>query len=107
MFSNDLCKINNEKNGETFTRTYKVLNVADSNDGKHFYITIRQFQCEEIETVKIKKNLDIVPNNNYEFTFQFTNEMVEDNIESIFKNAILLKISYTDKQGVDQIQDSL
>lgn len=108
VFDSSLCELDNEKIGETFTRTYRVLNLEDSNDGEYFYITVRQFQCEGVETVKISKDLcfDIKENNNYEFTFQFTNKMAEDNIQSIFENTTLLKINFTDREGVDQIQDS-
>lgn len=108
VFDSSLCELDNEKIGETFTRTYRVLNVEDSNDGEYFYVTVRQFQCEGVETVKISKDLcfDIKENNNYEFTFQFTNKMAEDNIQSIFENTTLLKINFTDREGVDQIQDS-
>ena len=44
---------------------------------------------------------------NYEFTFEYSNENIEDNIKSIFNNATLSKIVETDKQGLDQIQDSI
>lgn len=97
----------NEKLGQTFIKTYNVLNVADSNDYKYLYITLRQFQCEEVVTVKIKRELclDILVGNNYEFTFEFTDSMVEENISSIFSNTILKSINVTDKLGIEQIED--
>lgn len=47
-----------------------------------------------METVKVKTSLaNIVKReNNYEFTFQYTDNIVEDNIESIFANTILILI---------------
>jgi len=100
-------EINNDK--RAFTKTYNVLNVADSNDENYLYITIRQFQAEEVETVKVQKSLaNIVERgNSYEFTFQYTNNNVDDNIESIFVNTILVSIQKTDKQGLEQTQDSI
>lgn len=108
-FDSNLCDVDNKRNGETFIRTYKVLNVAPSNDGNYYYLTIRQYQLEEVEVVKIKKSLNpnIEVNKDYEFTFKFTNKNVEDNISSIFMNTTLINISYTSKTGVEQIQDSL
>ena len=100
-------EINNDK--RSFTKTYNVLNVADSNDENYLYITIRQFQAEEVETVKVQKSLaNIVERgNSYEFTFQYTNNNVDNNIESIFVNTILVSIQKTDKQGLEQTQDSI
>lgn len=69
------------------------------------YLTLRQYQCEEIVTVKVRRELcpDITANNNYEFTFE--SKMVEEEIDSIFSNTNLIQITLTDKQGMDQIQD--
>ena len=71
------------------------------------YLTLRQYQCEEVVTVKVRRELcpDITANNNYEFTFEYTSKMVEEEIDSIFSNTNLIQITLTDKQGVDQIQD--
>lgn len=91
----------------TFIRTYNILNMADSNDEKYIYLTIKQFQEEEVKTVKIEKSLasNIEIGNDYEFTFKYTNNMVHDNIESIFENTKLISVEKTDKQGIEQIQD--
>ena len=71
------------------------------------YLTLRQYQCEEVVTVKLRRELhpDITANNNYEFTFEYTSKMVEEEIDSIFFNTNLIQITLTDKQGMDQIQD--
>lgn len=97
----------NNTNTGKFIKTYRVLNVSESNDEKYLYLTIRQFQCEEIKTVKVQRNLaqTVKANNDYEFQFEYTNKKIEDNIESIFENANLLSIKKTDKQGLEQIQD--
>lgn len=98
---------NSDTQNTTFTKTYNVLNVADSNDENYLYLTIKQFQEEEVKTVKVQRSLanTVEKENNYEFTFRYTNNIVEDNIESIFANTALITINKTDKQGLDQIQD--
>ena len=109
VFNSDFCISENPKNGTTFIKTYKVLNVADSNDYDYLYLTLRQYQCEEVVKIKIKRKLcpDIKANSNYEFTFEYTSNMVEENINSVFSNTNLLKITLTDKEGMDQIQDGV
>ena len=99
--------INNQKNN--FTRTYEVLNIEESNDENYLYLTIRQFQQEEVETVKVLKNLanSIEINKNYEFTFKKANLNIEDSIKSIFENAELISIKETDKTGLEQIQEKV
>ena len=101
----NLSIINNQKNN--FTRTYEVLNIEESNDENYLYLTIRQFQQEEVETVKVLKNLanSIEINKNYEFTFKKANLNIEDSIKSIFENAELISIKETDKTGLEQIQE--
>lgn len=100
---------NGNTENSTFIKTYNVLNVTDSNDENYLYLTVNQFQDEEIETVKVQKSLAniVKEKNSYEFTFQYTDNIVEDNIESIFANTILISIKETDKQGLEQIQDTI
>lgn len=91
-----------------FIRTYHILNIADSNDGEHLYLTIRQYQAEEIETIKVSKKLtnNIKENKPYEFTFQYKDKDFDDNnIKSILKNATIISIVETDKLGMEQRQD--
>ena len=72
---------------KTFIKTYNVLNVADSNDENYIYLTIRQFQEEEVKTVKVQRNLanGIEITKDYEFTFRYTDKKVEENIETKVK----------------------
>lgn len=102
-------EINSIAESYTFTKTYNVVNVADSNDENYLYLTIRQFQDEKVKTVKVQRSLanTVEKENNYEFTFQYTNNIAEDNIESIFANTMLIAIKKTDKQGLEQVQDSI
>lgn len=93
-------------NQTPFIRTYHVLNVAESNAYSYLYITIRQFQGEEVQTVKIERSLcpDITSGKNYEFKLK-PNGQFQENILSIFNNSTLLEIKETDKIGADQIQE--
>lgn len=94
---------------ETLVVTYQILNIAESNDEDYHYLTIRKYQAEEIETVKVKKKLakDVKSDKSYEFTFQYKVGTVEENIKSIFQNAELISIVETDKKGLEQRQDSI
>ena len=96
------------KEQREFIRTYKILNIAPSNDENYLYLTIRQFQAEEVKTVKISKNIynDYEVNKSYEFTFKKTNTTLEDNIESIFTNTKLIKVEKTNKVGLEQKNES-
>lgn len=99
---------NQIEKAKTFTRTYNVLNVADSDNEAYLYLTIRQFQIEEIETVKVSRNLapNIEEGHNYEFTFEYIENKGED-LKSIFNNYKLISIHETNKIGLEQRQDSL
>lgn len=105
--------VNEDKNQDqsqlkTFIRTYKILNIAESNNQDYLYLTIRQFQDEEVQTIKVKRNLcpQIQEEKNYEFTIK-PNKKIEDNILSIFNNSTIISIKETDKTGLNQIQDSI
>ena len=93
----------------TLVVTYQILNIAESNDEDYLYLTLRKYQAEEVETVKVKKKLakNVKSNKSYEFTFQYKVGTVEENIKSIFQNAELISIVETDKKGMDQRQDSI
>ena len=45
--------------------------------------------------------------NDYEFTFQISNGIIEDNIKSIFKNSVVVDVKKTDKTGLSQKNDEL
>lgn len=99
----------NEHNyiGKEFTRTYMVNLVSESNDYEYLYLTLRQFQSEEIETVRVKRNDfdNCQQDAYYEITFKVTNNDIEDNIKSIFENTEIIKTVKTNKTGLEQIQE--
>ncbi len=99
---------NSKEELPSFIRTYNILNIADSNDETFIYLTIRQFQGEEVETIKVKKDLcsNITVGKNYEFTIKPTRK-IEDTIRWIFDNSEVVSIKETDKIGLEQIQEAL
>lgn len=91
----------------SFTRTYAVLNIAPSNNEEYLYLTLREYQNEEVETVKVLKSIasTIEINKSYEFTFTSNGIESDEDIEDIFKKCNLINIKSTEKTGLDQIQD--
>jgi len=91
-----------------FTRTYHILNITPSQEENTYYVTLQQFQGE-VDTVLIKnlkQNLEI--GKNYEFKFEKDCSLkIEDNIDSIFENTRISKITETNKEGLEQVQDSI
>lgn len=94
-------------NNYNFTKTYQVLNIAPSNSEEYLYLTLRQFQGEEVETVKVLKSFasSVETNKNYEFTFSTRDIEPDEDIEDIFKKCNLISIKSTEKVGLDQEQD--
>lgn len=92
-----------------FIRTYQVLDVSLSSDELYLYFTLKQFQSDDITTVKISKELGGTVEEDlfYEFTFKSLNKKYKDNIKAIFDNNELTKIELTKKEGLDQIQESI
>jgi len=93
----------------SFTRTYLVLDMSDSNDYDYVYLTLREFQEEEVVTVKVKRSLAsvIVEDNNYEFTFASTGKSSSIDIKTLFESNTLLSINSTDRIGFDQINEDI
>lgn len=93
-----------------FTKTYLVLDVSDSNDDNYIYLTLKMFQGEEVVTVKVKKNLignSILEDQYYEFQFASKGNSSNENIEAIFDSHELISITVTEKEGFEQINESV
>jgi len=94
-----------------FTRTYNVISVEESNTYEYLYLTVKQFQFEEIETIRVLRSIakNVIEGKNYEFTFEYSGEdyINENDIEEIFDECKIQEINYTDKIGLDQIQESI
>ena len=92
----------------TFIRTYEILLVTPSNDEEKEYITVKEFQGEEVKTVQIDKpEEELLVGSSYEFTFKKKAVSLEDKIDTLFNNSDLIKIELTDKEGLDQIRDDI
>ena len=102
------CMPNGEEDKD-FIRTYQVLYKEVDTNQENIFITIQQYNLDDIETVKIPYSLasKVQVNKNYEFTFEYDGKAVEDTIDSIFENTKLVSIVETDKVGENQIQEEI
>lgn len=92
----------------SFIRTYEVLLITPSNDESKEYITIKEFQGEEVATVLINKpEEELLVGSSYEFTFKKRAVSLEDKIDVIFTNSDLVKVELTEREGLDQIRDDI
>lgn len=93
----------------SFTRTYLILDTSDSNDEKYMYLTLREYQEEEVVTVKVEKELisNIIEDTYYEFKFASIGKSKNTDIEKLFKSNRLLSVNPTDKIGLDQINENI
>ena len=105
-------EINNNDNDiiYEFTRTYNILKVEESNDYAYLYLVVRQYQFEEIATVKVLRSMadTIEEGKNYEFTFRYnypSTQIENDTIEELFLKCQLVSINATDKAGLEQTEE--
>jgi len=93
----------------SFVRTYLVLDMSESNDNEFTYLTLREFQDEEVVTIKVIKELipEIIEDNYYEFMFGSLGKSKETDIKTIFESNLLLSITPTDKEGLEQKNESV
>ncbi len=89
-----------------FIRTYKIIDIINNND--QTFLTITSPLDDDVITVKIKKELieDITINNYYEFTFSTYQSYIDTDIDEIFNDADVIKITKTDKKIAEQTQDA-
>ena len=88
----------------TLTKTYNVTNINTSNDENYLYITFKEYQLEDVYTIKLPQKIskDLKLGNNYEFTFNTYKKYVSETPNIIFENSKLINIQYTDKVGMEQ-----
>lgn len=93
----------------SFIRTYLVLDISDSNNEEYSYLTLREFQEEEVATVRVDKKLvqDIQEDQYYEFQFGSLTASGKTDIKSLFESHLLLSISHTEKIGLEQINEDV
>lgn len=97
-----------EKYNCDFKRTFKVIDIHESNDEEYMYVTIRAFQGEDVQTIKIPKVLGktMEKGNNYEFKYRQIEKIPSDSILDIYNHSELLFIEKTDLEGMGQVQES-
>ena len=113
-YKDNYCK---SETKDLFVQTFNVLSVVNNMDALYYYVTIRKFNFDEVYTARILKSLNPTMKSNqpYEFTFRYTDYKFQNNVhnpddislDSLFKNADLLKVVETNKYGLDQINDTI
>lgn len=91
----------------TFKKLYNVLDITESNEFGYTYVTIRDLKDEVVGTVKMRHSLasSLVKSNNYEFTFEYSDDEPYYDIKSIFANCQLINIEYIAETDLDRIHD--
>ena len=103
----DLCVKESEKTA--FKRTYQVLNITDSDNEEYWFLTLKEYQVDEVVTVKVKKeiNPNLKEKKSYIFEFEFNGNCITDELKWILENADIVSIKSTDKIGMDAIRDEV
>lgn len=100
-------EVSEKKNNKSiceYTRTFKILGIYESNDDKYLYVTIRAFQDEDIQTIRIERNMtEVQEGNSYEFTFKTSKKVDENSILSLSQNSSIISIEETDRVGLQQV----
>ena len=86
------------------TKTYNINNINTNNHENYLYVTFKEYQLEDVYTIKLPKKFskDLKLGNNYEFTFNTYKKYVSETTNIIFENSELINIEYTDKVGMEQ-----
>ena len=103
----DLCTKNNED--LTFRRTYQVLNITDSDNEEYWFLTLKEYQVDEVVTVKVKKeiNPNLKEKKSYIFELEFNGNCITDELKWILGNTDIVSIKPTDKIGMDATRDEV
>ncbi len=107
MTVDDLCVKNSEKTA--FKRTYQVLNVTDSDNEEYWFLTLKEYQVDEVVTVKVKKeiNPNLKEKKSYIFELVFNGTCITDELKWILGNTDIVSIKPTDKIGMDATRDEV
>ena len=107
MAAEDLCVKENEKTA--FKRTYQVLNITDSDNEEYWFLTLKEYQVDEVVTVKVKKeiNPNLKEKKSYVFEFEFNGACITDELKWILGNTDIVSIKPTDKIGMDATRDEV
>ena len=107
MTVDDLCVKNSEKTA--FKRTYQILNITDSDNEEYWFLTLKEYQVDEVVTVKVKKeiNPNLKEKKSYIFELVFNGTCITDELKWILGNTDIVSIKPTDKIGMDAIRDEV
>ena len=107
MTVDDLCVKNSEKTA--FKRTYQILNITDSDNEEYWFLTLKEYQVDEVVTVKVKKeiNPNLKEKKSYIFEFEFNGNCITDELKWILGNTYIVSIKPTDKIGMDATRDEV
>ncbi len=107
MTVDDLCVKNSEKTA--FKRTYQILNITDSDNEEYWFLTLKEYQVDEVVTAKVKKeiNPNLKEKKSYIFEFEFNGTCITDELKWILENTDIVGIKSTDKIGMDAIRDEV
>lgn len=107
MTVDDLCVKNSEKTA--FKRTYQVLNITDSDNEEYWFLTLKEYQVDEVVTVKVKKeiNPNLKEKKSYVFELEFNGTCITDELKWILGNTDIVSIKPTDKIGMDATRDEV
>lgn len=93
-------KLKEEKLGEcNFAKRYNLLLVTDSDDEEYVFLTLKEFQVDEVDTVKVKRNVmpSLKKGNYYRFSFS-TDKRIHDHIDEIFDSSVILNVEDVKKE---------
>ena len=107
MAAEDLCVKENEKTA--FKRTYQILNITDSDNEEYWFLTLKEYQVDEVVTVKVKKeiNPNLKEKKSYIFELEFNGTCITDELKWILGNTDIVSIKPTDKIGMDATRDEV
>lgn len=89
----------------SLVRTYTVKDIENSNDGESMYITLKQYQIEGVDKLKVSEELGKVmkEGNNYNIYFDIDKKYVKEDNSIIFSKGEVTDIVYTDRSGMDSL----
>lgn len=92
-----------------FSKSYLVLDISESNDENYSYLTLREFQGEDVVTVKVKKEFttDMIEENYYTFSFNNLGKSFDEDIKSVFDNHHLFSVNITEESDIGQINENI
>ena len=84
-----------ERRHHTVTKTLSVLNINEGNKHNYLYLTVKDIEDNEIETVEIRRDLvpNIEINKTYNFAFTYYGYDLDDDVYELFKKCHLLNIT--------------